>query len=86
LESSINRFIIPLFHKKISKEVNMAIQDIVLSVRQRSNLKGPTIVKTAKGGLMAKGPCPTSGNTVCAMMNEADATKAIKAGEAKKGF
>ncbi len=64
----------------------MAIQGYCVKCKAKVNLKGPTIVKTAKGGFMAKGPCPTSGNTVCAMMNEADATKAIKAGEAKKGF
>lgn len=50
------------------------------------NVKDATINQTPRGGYMAKGKCPTCGTTVCAMMSKDNAEKAIKAGEAKKGF
>ncbi len=48
-------------------------------------MKEPVVNKTKKGGYMAKGGCPKCGTTICAMMSEDNAQKAIKAG-AKKGY
>ena len=50
-------------------------------------LKDAKIGKTSRGGYMAKGTCSKDGKTtVCAMMSEENAKKAIDAGEAKKDF
>jgi len=50
-------------------------------------MTNPVINKTARGGFMAKGKCPThTETTVCAMMSKDNAEKAMKSGEAKKGF
>jgi len=50
-------------------------------------MDNPVIEKTARGGYMAKGTCSKCKKTkMCAMMSEANAMKAIGAGEAKKGF
>lgn len=49
-------------------------------------MKDAEIVKTAKGGYMAKGKCSDCNCSMCAMMSEENANKAIKAGEAKKAF
>ncbi len=48
-------------------------------------MKNPEVVKTAKGGFMAKGACPTCGTSMCAMLSAENAEKAIKAG-AKKAY
>jgi len=49
-------------------------------------MKSPEIVKTAKGGFMAKGICSKCNKTkVCAMMSKENAEKAIAEG-AKKSF
>jgi hypothetical protein len=48
-------------------------------------MKDPEIVKTAKGGFMAKGKCPTCSTSMCAMLSQENAEKAIKAG-AKKAY
>lgn len=49
-------------------------------------MKNPQIVKTARGGYMAKGLCSQCGKTqMCAMLSKENAEKAIKAG-AKKAF
>jgi hypothetical protein len=44
------------------------------------------IEKTVKGGYMAKGKCAVCGCSMCAMMSEEKAKKAIDAGSAKKAF
>lgn len=62
------------------------VQGYCVKCKDKVSLKDAVIEKTARGGFMAKGSCPTSKNTVCAMMSEDTAMKAIKAGEAKKGF
>ncbi|MCD4759761.1 DUF5679 domain-containing protein [archaeon] len=54
--------------------------------KKGQEMKDPKIVKTAKGGYMAKGSCPDCGTTMCAMMSKDNAEKAIKDGEAKKDF
>lgn len=45
-------------------------------------MKDAKIHTTAKGGKMAKGPCPTCGTVMCAMMSKDNAAKAIADGEA----
>jgi hypothetical protein len=53
--------------------------------KKGQKMKDAKIVKTAKGGYMAKGKCEC-GCSMCAMMSKDNAEKAIKAGEAKKGY
>ena len=55
------------------------------SVKAKKKVKiiDPVIHRTAKGGYMAKGKCPESGITVCAMMSKENAEAAIASGEAK---
>ena len=49
-------------------------------------MKSPEIVKTARGGYMAKGTCSKCDKTrVCAMLSKDNAERAIKEG-AKKSF
>ena len=54
--------------------------------KKGQEMKSPTIVKTSRGGFMAKGKCPDCGTTMCAMMSKEKAEKAMQSGEAKKGF
>ncbi len=50
-------------------------------------IKEPVISKTSRGGFIAKGICSNCNKTkVCAMMSKDNAEKAMKSGEAKKGF
>lgn len=44
------------------------------------------IVKTSRGGFMAKGKHADCGTTVCAMMSEENAKKAMDSGDAEKDF
>lgn len=62
------------------------VQGYCVKCKAKVDLQNATVEKTARGGYMAKGTCAKSKNTVCAMMSEEVAMKAIKAGEAKKGF
>ncbi|MEM4331017.1 MAG: hypothetical protein QW273_03360 [Candidatus Pacearchaeota archaeon] len=64
----------------------MAIEGYSVKAKKRVAIKDPVIVRTAKGGYMAKGSCPETGIVVCAMLSEEKALEAIKKGEAKKGF
>ncbi|MBM3230363.1 hypothetical protein FJZ22_01760 [Candidatus Pacearchaeota archaeon] len=64
----------------------MAIEGYSVKAKKKVKIKDPVIEKTARGGFIAKGKCPETGITVCAMMSEDKANAAIKAGEAKKGF
>ncbi len=56
-----------------------------VKAKKMVEMKNPTITQTARGGFMAKGICPETGVTVCAMMSKDAAEAAIKAG-AKKAF
>lgn len=47
-------------------------------------MTNPKIHTTAKGGFMAKGPCPKCGTVMCAMMSKVNAEAAIASGEAEK--
>jgi hypothetical protein len=49
-------------------------------------MKEAVINQTARGGFMAKGKCADCGTKMCAMMSKENAEKAIKTGEAKKGY
>ncbi|MEM4182126.1 MAG: hypothetical protein QXX68_03205 [Candidatus Pacearchaeota archaeon] len=64
----------------------MAIEGYSVMAKKRVEIKDPVIEKTARGGYIAKGKCPETGVTVCAMLSEEKALDAIKKGEAKKGF
>ena len=54
--------------------------------KKGQKMKDPVINKTSKGGFMAKGACPDCSTKMCAMMSKDNAEKAMKDGEAKKGF
>lgn len=64
----------------------MAIQGYSVKAKKKVDMKDPVISKTAKGGYIAKGKCPETGITVCAMLSEEKAQALIKSGEAKKDF
>jgi len=44
------------------------------------------VVKTARGGFMAKGKCVDCGCGMCKIMSKDNAEKAISDGDAKKAF
>ena len=44
------------------------------------------ITKTARGGFMAKGKCPKCGTSMCAMMSEENAKKAVSSNQAKQSW
>ncbi|HPF78337.1 MAG TPA: DUF5679 domain-containing protein [Alphaproteobacteria bacterium] len=46
-------------------------------------LKDPAVHQTKKGGFMAKGACPVCSTTICCIMSQANAEKAIAAGVKK---
>lgn len=56
-----------------------------MKTKQKEELVEAQIIKTAKGGYMAKGKT-AGGNAVCAMLSEANALKAIENGVATKAF
>lgn len=64
----------------------MAIEGYSVKAKKKVALQDPVISMTKRGGYMAKGKCPETGITVCAIMSKDNAMKAIEAGEAKKGF
>lgn len=64
----------------------MAIQGYSVKAKKKVDIQDPVVSLTAKGGYIAKGKCPETGITVCAMMSKDTAEKAIESGEAKKGF
>ena len=53
--------------------------------KKGQKMKDPEIMKTKRGGFMAKGKCPDCGITMAAMMSKEKAEKAVKEG-AKKGY
>ncbi|MFA5992726.1 MAG: DUF5679 domain-containing protein [Candidatus Pacearchaeota archaeon] len=60
------------------------VEAYCVKCKKKSEMKNPEVVKTARGGFMAKGKC-SCGTSMCAMMSEDTAQKAIKAG-AKKAY
>lgn len=59
------------------------VEGYSVKAKKKVTIQDPVIHRTAKGGYMAKGKCPETGITVCAMMSEANAKAAIDKGEAK---
>jgi hypothetical protein len=62
------------------------VEGYSVKAKKKVTIQDPVIGKTAKGGFIAKGKCPETGITVCAMMSQEKAEAAINAGEAKKGY
>lgn len=54
-----------------------------VKAKKKVEIIDPVISKTAKGGFIAKGKCPETGITVCAMMSKDNAEKAIEDGATK---
>ncbi|MBU4069416.1 MAG: hypothetical protein KJ646_00365 [Nanoarchaeota archaeon] len=54
--------------------------------KKGQKMKDAKMNKTSRGGYMAKGTCPDCGTTMCAMMSEANAKKAMDSGDAKKAY
>lgn len=61
------------------------IQGRCMRCKTQKDIQGAKIVRTARGGYMAKGTCKC-GCKMCAMLSKDNAEKAMKSGEAKKGF
>ena len=64
----------------------MAIQGYSVKAKKKVDIQEPAISKTKRGGFIAKGKCPETGITVCAIMSKENAEKAIANGEAKKAY
>lgn len=62
------------------------VEGYSVKAKKKVKIVDPVINQTAKGGFMAKGKCPETGITVCAMMSKVNAEAAIASGEAKKGY
>ena len=62
------------------------IQGRCMKCKEQKDMKNPEVVKTARGGFMAKGKCVDCGCGMCKIMSKDDAEKAISAGKAKKAF
>ncbi|HRZ85221.1 MAG TPA: DUF5679 domain-containing protein [Candidatus Paceibacterota bacterium] len=60
------------------------VEAYCVKCKKKGEMKNPEIVKTARGGFMAKGKC-ACGTSMCAMMSAEVAEKAIKSG-AKKAY
>jgi len=54
--------------------------------KKGQKMKDAVINQTQRGGFMAKGKCPECGTSMCAMMSQVNAEKAVKSNEAKKGY
>lgn len=61
------------------------VQGYSVKAKKKVEIQEPKIVQTARGGYMAKGKCPETGITVCAMLSKENAEKAISEG-AEKAF
>jgi len=67
-------------------EVKMVEAYCVKCKKKGQKMKDAVITQTARGGFMAKGKCPECSTSMCAMLSAANAEKAVKDGEAKKGY
>ena len=54
--------------------------------KKGQKMKDALMTKTSRGGFMAKGKCGECGTTMCAMMSEENAMKAVSSGAAKKSW
>ena len=57
-----------------------------MGCKAQKEMKDPKIVKTSRGGYMGRGTCKKCGTNMAAMMSKDNAAKAIKSGDAKKGY
>ncbi len=57
-----------------------------MKCKAQKEMAGAEMTKTSRGGFMAKGKCKDCGCGMCKIMSEADATKAMSSGIAKKAF
>ena len=62
------------------------VEGYCVKCKEKRKMNGPVIEMTSRGGYMAKGKCSVSGTNMSAMMSKDNAEKAIKTGEAKKGY
>lgn len=62
------------------------MQGRCMKCKEQKDMKDAQIVKTARGGFMAKGKCVDCGCGMCKIMSQADAEKAVSDGEAKKAY
>ena len=62
------------------------VQGHCMKCKEKVNMKDATISQTSRGGYMAKGKCSKCGTSMAAIMSKDNAEKAMKSGEAKKGF
>jgi hypothetical protein len=61
------------------------VEGYCVKCKAKSQMKNPSILKTARGGYMAQGLCSKCGTKMSAMMSEENALKAVKEG-AKKAY
>lgn len=57
-----------------------------MKCKEERNMKDAVMTMTSRGGYMAKGKCVNCGTTMCRIFSKDNAEKAMKSGEAKKGF
>ena len=57
-----------------------------MKCKEQKDMKEAQIVKTARGGFMAKGKCDTCDTGMCKIMSESDAEKTVQEGKAKKAY
>ena len=62
----------------------MAITAYCVKCKEKGvEMNSPAIHQTKKGGYMAKGACPKCSTTLCAIMSQANAEKAVSDGVTK---
>jgi len=57
-----------------------------MKCKKEVEMKDAQMVKTARGGFMAKGKCPECGSGTCRIRSKDQAEKDIESGDAKKAF
>jgi len=62
------------------------VQGHCMRCKTKRDMKNAEITKTSRGGHMAKGNCVKCDCKMAAIMSKDNAEKAVKDGEAKKGF
>lgn len=70
----------------MSDDQPAAIMGYSVKAKKKVEIIDPAISKTKKGGFIAKGKCPETDITVCAMMSKENAEKAIEDGLATKDY
>jgi len=62
------------------------IEGRCMKCKCQREMKNVRIVKTSRGGFMAKGQCKICGTNLCRILSKENAEKYIKNNEAKKDF